>query len=48
MRRVFFACLSVALLVGAIYSCEFPARMSAAKPQPVYPIASFGDVFRHF
>ncbi|MFU3596628.1 hypothetical protein [Pseudomonas aeruginosa] len=48
MRRVFFACLSVALLVGVIYSFEFPARMSAAKPQPVYPIASFGDVFRHF
>ncbi|WPC03882.1 hypothetical protein SBP02_13960 [Pseudomonas benzenivorans] len=48
MRRVFFACLSVALLAGAIYSCEFQARMSAAKLQPVYPIASFGDVFRNF
>ncbi|HEX5841034.1 MAG TPA: hypothetical protein VFY62_01015 [Pseudomonas sp.] len=48
MRRVLIATLCAALLAGAIYPCEFPARMSAAKPQPVYPIASFGSAFRHF
>lgn len=48
MRRFFFACLSMALVAGAIYSFEPSAKGRIAKTPPGHPIATIGDVFRRY
>lgn len=48
MRRFLFACLTVTLILGAICTFESTVSSRVASPHPGYPIASFGEVFRHF
>lgn len=57
MRRVLFACLTVTLIAGAVYSVESAVSshvasprlgLPIASPHPGLPIASIGEVFKHF
>ncbi|WP_280324389.1 hypothetical protein [Pseudomonas sp. BN102] len=48
MRRFLFACLVVVLAACAIHSIDSPILLAIASPRSALPIASIGDVFRHF
>ncbi|WP_280289352.1 hypothetical protein [Pseudomonas sp. BN417] len=48
MRQFLFACLVVILAAGAIHSISTPILIVIAGPRSGLPIASIGDVFRHF
>jgi hypothetical protein len=48
MRRFLFACLVVVLAAGAIQSIRTPILVSLAGSRVGLPIASIGDIFRHF
>jgi hypothetical protein len=50
MRAVLFACLVVVLVMAdvAIQSMKDPSQVALSQPQAGRPVASIGDVFRHF
>ncbi len=48
MRRFLFACLVVVLAAGAIQSINPPILLAVAGPRTALPIASIGEIFRHF
>ncbi|WP_280366328.1 MULTISPECIES: hypothetical protein [unclassified Pseudomonas] len=48
MRRFLLSCLLVLLAAAAIHSIKAPILVTLAGPPTALPIASIGDVFRHF
>lgn len=48
MRQFLFACLILALISGAFYSFDSGVSSRVVSPHPGLPIASFGEIFRHF
>lgn len=48
MRRVVFVCLTLVMLVSSIYALKSRGVSQADYPRVGYPVASIGDVFRHY
>lgn len=48
MRPFLLVCLAVALTAGTAYITTRPAPVSVASAPVGIPVASIGEVFRHF
>lgn len=48
MRRFLLSCLVVLLVAAAVHSIKAPILVTLAGPRMALPIASIGDLFRHF